>query len=100
MKDDSPAGPDEDLYEEAKTYVGKEKALISYLGVYVVVNSVLVVVWALSGRGYPWFVWSLLGMAVPIFFLLLDLVSARYGKSWEERRIREYMDKTGADREE
>ncbi|MCC7075590.1 MAG: 2TM domain-containing protein [Acidimicrobiia bacterium] len=84
---------EDELYAEAKEYVGKQKALISYLGVYVVVNAALVVIWALSGGGYPWFVWTLLGMAIPLFFIVLDLVSARYGKNWEERRIREYMDK-------
>ncbi|MFC1942757.1 2TM domain-containing protein, partial [Chloroflexota bacterium] len=26
---------------------------------YVIVNAVLVVIWALSGQGYPWFLWPL-----------------------------------------
>lgn len=90
---DDDDGSDDPRYAEAKEYVGKQKALLSYLGVYVIVNAVLVVIWAMSGGGYPWFVWALLGMAIPILFLVLDLVSARYGKGWEERRIREYMDK-------
>jgi hypothetical protein len=26
---------------------------------YLIVNAVLIVIWALSGRGYPWFLWPL-----------------------------------------
>ncbi|MFC1984572.1 2TM domain-containing protein [Chloroflexota bacterium] len=29
------------------------------LGTWAVVNTILVIVWVLSGRGYPWFLWPL-----------------------------------------
>lgn len=42
--------------------------LRAHLGTYVAVNVMLVVIWALTGFGYPWFVWPLLGWGTGIAF--------------------------------
>jgi hypothetical protein len=50
---------EEQIYEEASKKVKERKRFYSGLATYAVVNAVLVVIWALSGRGYPWFLWPL-----------------------------------------
>jgi hypothetical protein len=46
---------EEEIYEEASRRVKARKGFFSDLATYVVVNAVLVVIWALSGQGYMWF---------------------------------------------
>lgn len=50
---------EEQMYEEASRKVKEKKRFYSGLATYAVVNAVLVVIWVLSGRGYPWFLWPL-----------------------------------------
>ncbi|MFC1946148.1 2TM domain-containing protein [Chloroflexota bacterium] len=50
---------EEQIYEEASKRVKNRRKFYSGLGTYIVVNIVLVVIWALSGQGYMWFLWPL-----------------------------------------
>ncbi|MHA2380538.1 MAG: 2TM domain-containing protein [Candidatus Thorarchaeota archaeon] len=50
---------EDEIYEQARRKVKEKKRFYSGLATYAVVNAVLVVIWALSGRGYPWFLWPL-----------------------------------------
>jgi hypothetical protein len=50
---------DDEIYEEAKAIVKAKKDFYRDLITWAVVNTVLVIIWALSGRGYPWFLWPL-----------------------------------------
>jgi hypothetical protein len=50
---------EEQIYEEASKRVKEKKRFYNGLVTYLIVNAVLVVIWALSGRGYPWFLWPL-----------------------------------------
>ena len=50
---------EEQIYEEASKKVREKKRFYRDLTTYLIVNAVLVVIWALSGRGYPWFLWPL-----------------------------------------
>ena len=50
---------EEQIYEEASKRVKEKKLFYSGLVTYLIVNAVLIVIWALSGRGYPWFLWPL-----------------------------------------
>ena len=50
---------EEQIYEEASKKVREKKRFYRDLTTYLIVNVVLVVIWALSGRGYPWFLWPL-----------------------------------------
>jgi len=50
---------EEQIYEEARQKVRERKRFYRDLTTYLIVNAVLVVVWALSGRGYMWFLWPL-----------------------------------------
>ena len=50
---------EEQMYEEASKRVKDKKRFYGGLATYLIVNAVLVVIWALSGQGYPWFLWPL-----------------------------------------
>jgi len=62
---------DEQLYEEASKRVKAKKGFYNGLATYLIVNGVLVVIWALSGQGSPWFLWPL---GIWGIFLLGDFV--------------------------
>ncbi len=40
----------------------------THLAAYVIVNATLVVIWALSGAGYFWPIWSILGWGIGVAF--------------------------------
>ena len=50
---------EEQIYAEASKKVKAKKGFYSGLATYLVVNVVLIVIWALSGQGYMWFLWPL-----------------------------------------
>jgi len=50
---------EDEIYEQASKKVKEKKRFYSGLVTYLIVNAVLIVIWALSGRGYPWFLWPL-----------------------------------------
>jgi hypothetical protein len=61
------------------TRSGPSKGWREHLHAYVAVNALLVAIWALSGFGYPWFVWPLLGWGI-------GLVSHARGRHGPRRR--------------
>jgi len=50
---------DEQIYEEASKRVKAKKGFYGGLATYLIVNAVLIVIWALSGQGDMWFLWPL-----------------------------------------
>jgi len=50
---------EEQIYEEAGQRVKARKRFYGGLATYLIVNAVLIVIWALSGQGYMWFLWPL-----------------------------------------
>lgn len=82
---------EDQLYEEATRRVKEKKRFYSGLVTYAVVNAVLVVIWVLSGRGYPWFLWPLgiwgvfvIGDALRIFV---------FGKGSDDEAIKKEVEK-------
>lgn len=59
---------DRELRKIAARRVRAKRELYTHLASYVVVNAALVIVWALTGAGYPWFVWPLVGWGVGVVF--------------------------------
>ena len=51
--------PEEQILEEAKRRVKEKKDFYRDFFTWAAVNAVLVIIWALSGRGYLWFLWPL-----------------------------------------
>jgi hypothetical protein len=63
---------DEELYRLARRRVMVRRGFFVHLGVYIVVNAFLVLVWYMTGHGYPWFLWVLGGWGIG---LLLNAVA-------------------------
>jgi cytochrome b561 len=59
---------EEQIYEQAKKRVEAKKGFFIHLTVYIVVNIILVLIWAFAaGRGFPWFIFALVGGALAYF---------------------------------
>jgi len=53
------------IYEQAKKRVQARKEFFIHLAVYIVVNIMLVLIWAFpGGRGFPWFIFPLGGWGI------------------------------------
>ena len=57
---------EEEIYEEAKKRVKVKKDFYGHLTAYLGVNILLIVIWAVTGAGYPWFVFPLCGWGIGI----------------------------------
>ena len=90
-----------DTYRQAKLLRAKErvadlKKFYSGLLSYAVVISVLAGVnYYFDEWRYPWFLWAALGWGIGIIFNAVKLFGRNpfLSKNWEERKIKEFMDK-------
>ena len=60
----APATDEEALRQRAEKRVQDRIHLLQHIGSYVIINAFLVFVWALSGAGYPWFLWVMAGWGI------------------------------------
>jgi hypothetical protein len=81
-------------YERAKKRVEELKEYYSHLAIYLIVNGVLFAVDYLSGEGW-WFYWPALfwGIGLAIHTFTTFVSDGPFGHNWEERKIRELMDR-------
>jgi len=80
-------------YQEAKKRVEDIKGFYYHLITYILINAVLVVINLLTSPEYLWFIWPLIGWGVGLVIHAFSVFSNIWGKSWEERKIREIMEK-------
>lgn len=67
---------EEQIYEQAKKRVEEKRGFYWNLTAYVVVNPMLVLVWAFAaGGGYPWFLWVLGGWGIGLLLHFLGFSS-------------------------
>ena len=65
---------EEQIYEEARKRVEAKKGFYKHLVVYVVVNIMLVLIWAFAaGRGHPWFLWVLGFWGLGVLFNFIEV---------------------------
>jgi uncharacterized membrane protein YecN with MAPEG domain len=86
---------DEEIQALAEKRVKKKKDFYSNLGAYIGVNILLIIIWALSGAGYPWFLWPLgiwgfftLWSYVDLFILKKGIESEKAAIDKEVERIK------------
>jgi hypothetical protein len=86
---------DQAAYEHAKKRVGELRDFYTHLMVYVLVNLFLFVLNLLTSPGAWWFYWPLLGWGIGIVAHALSVFSgtAFWGKDWEDRKIKQLMEK-------
>jgi len=65
---------EEEIYEEAKKRVKEKKDLYVHIVVYICVNAFLVVTWAVTSGGFPWFVFPLCGWGIGLLFHVFDVL--------------------------
>ena len=80
-------------YQEAKRRVEEMKGFYWHLVTYLLVNTVLVVINLLTSPEYLWFIWPLIGWGVGLIIHAFNVFGGLWGKSWEERKIKEIIEK-------
>jgi hypothetical protein len=88
-----------DRYDRAKKRVEEIKGFYTHAIVYILVNAFLIILNLMTSPGQYWFQWPLLGWGIGLFFHGLSVfVFGRFlGPEWEEKKIRQIMDRTKED---
>ncbi len=82
----------DDRREAALKRLKAKRDFKTHLAVYVIVNSMLVAIWAFSGRGYFWPIWPLLGWGVG---LVINAWAVYFERPITEEDIRKEMERGG-----
>jgi hypothetical protein len=80
----------DDRRESALKRLKAKREFKTHVAVYVIVNALLVAIWAMSGGGYFWPIWPIVGWGVGVAF---NAWSAYFEKPISEDEIRREMDK-------
>jgi hypothetical protein len=65
---------EDEIYEQAKKRVEEKKGFFIHFTVYIIVNIILVLIWAFAAdRGFPWFVFPLGGWGIGLLFHYLEV---------------------------
>jgi hypothetical protein len=81
-------------YVRAKKRVQNLKAFYIHLTVYCLVNIMLFLINFASDAGSWWFIYPLLGWGIGLAgHGLSTFVFGNFGSNWEEKKIKEYMEK-------
>ena len=68
---------DEELRAQAEKRLKGKAAFLRTLLVFFVVWAMMIVIWALTGRGYFWPVWAMFGMGIGLAFMALNTFGPR-----------------------
>ena len=90
MADDA---SEKELYEQAKKRVEEKKGFYTHLAVYLAVNTMLIIIWAVTGDGFPWFLFPLGGWGIGILFHFLSIFVFAKTTAWERREIEKEMER-------
>ncbi|MFB3387897.1 2TM domain-containing protein [Flavobacterium sp. LAR06] len=91
----------ETKYDEAERYYQAQKRVkeirefYEHLTVFLICNPVVMVVNLMTSPGYLWFLWCVFGWGFAILMhgLKVFRVSPVFNKEWEDRKIREILEK-------
>lgn len=78
-------GSSESLHRAAEKRLKDQAGFWRLLGVFVIVWGILTAVWALSGGGYFWPVWAILGMSIALAFAAWGAFGPRQSVPTEEQ---------------
>jgi hypothetical protein len=89
---------EEEIRKLAESRVSRKKGFFIHLIVYIVVNSFLVIIWAITSSvakfWFPWFIFPLAGWGVGLLFHGMSVFAFPQGGSdWERKEIEKEMDK-------
>lgn len=81
----------EKKYKKAKKRVKEIKAFYSHLITFVLINMVLFMINMLTSPSFWWFIFPLLGWGISLISHWISVYGIKFGKEWEERKIRKIM---------
>lgn len=81
---------EDDVRQRAILRLKKKREFQMHLLAYVMVNSMLIAVWALTGAGFFWPIFPLCGWAIGVAFHALDVF---WSDQFSEERIRREIDR-------
>lgn len=84
---------EEELYREARKRVEEKKGFFIHFSVYICVNIMLVIIWAVTGAGFPWFIFPLGGWGIGVLFHFLGTFVFTRSSDWERREIEKEVEK-------
>jgi uncharacterized membrane protein YhaH (DUF805 family) len=92
----------DEKYEEAKKRVKQLKAFYNHLLIYIVINALLFAINFVVSPGAWWFYWITIFWGIGVLWQGLAIVSRRrfLGKDWEDKKIKEYMEKEEMEKKE
>jgi hypothetical protein len=91
---------EEERYYYARKKVNDIKGFYGNLIAYIVFNLFFLILNLLTSPSHLWFYWPLLGWGVGVLFHGMKVFgySPFFGKDWEERKIKEFMEKEKTNR--
>jgi 2TM domain-containing protein len=99
-RDSQPGDIMEDLrddlrYQEARRHVHQLRGFYTHALVYVLVNAGLFAFHLAAGPGWIWFGWATFGWGIGLLAHAVSVFAfgGWLGPRWEERKIREYLDR-------
>ncbi|MFD6441206.1 2TM domain-containing protein [Peribacillus sp. NPDC060186] len=88
----------EEKYLRAKRRVENLKAFYIHLTVYFLVNVMLFVINLITDTSYWWFLYPLGGWGIGVLIHCIStFAQGNFGSEWEERKIKEFMEKDKKD---
>jgi hypothetical protein len=90
----TPGSPDEEaLRLKAEKRVKEKMGLATHVGVYLIINIFLVIIWSLTGAGYPWFLWVIVGWGVGLALHAFGYFVGLKGETRKEHMVAKEMDR-------
>ncbi len=92
----------EEKYEQAKKRVKQLKAFYNHLLIYVIINALLFVINFVFSPGSWWFYWVTIFWGIAVLWQGIEILSRNrfLGKDWEDKKIKEYMEKEEMEKKE
>jgi len=86
---------DIEKYKKAKQRIEELKGLYVHAIIYIVVNIVMVIMNLVTSPDHYWFYWPLLGWGIGLAIHAFSVYAKGkiFGAEWEERKIRQMMEK-------
>ena len=83
----TPGMSEEEIYRLARKRVEEKKGFYTHFAIYLAINTMLVIIWAVTGAGFPWFVFPLGGWGIGILFHFLGVFVFSRPSGWERREV-------------